>query len=141
MLDTPPLSRLARFREAGEEWYCRRLEGIALFARKYWTYLALLYAFISLPGLLLPTFNSGGICMVKAAFQVFAVWLVFQVMIAWISYFALQTVAVWPFWLMLFLHLFSTGVALDKMKLENLYCQNILAIRSMEEVRGKTRFP
>lgn len=138
---TTPLSRLSRFREAGEEIYCSILEKIGVFAQRRWTYIAVLFAFMAIPALLLPTFNSGSMCMISAFFQVLTVWVIFQVAIAWTSYYALKTINPWPFWLMLFLHLFSTGVILDKMKLEGVYCQNILAIRMYEESRGGTKYP
>ncbi|MCA3270218.1 MAG: hypothetical protein LW855_07595 [Alphaproteobacteria bacterium] len=138
---TPPLSRIARFRETGEEFYCSLLEKIGAFAQRRWTYIAVLFAFMAVPALLLPTFNSGSMCMISAFFQVITLWVILQVSIAWTSYYALQTVNPWPFWLMLFLHLFSTGVMLDKMKLEGSYCQNILAIRMHEEARGGTKYP
>jgi hypothetical protein len=136
-----PLSRLSRWREAGEERYCRALEWAGRVAQKYWKYIGVLVAFIALPALLLPSFNTSSMCLVSAFSQVFALWVLFQVAIAWVSYYALQTVNQWPFWLMIFLHLFSTGVMLDKMKLEGVYCQNILAIRMYEESRGGTRYP
>ena len=135
------LSRLARLREAGEERYCRGLEYLGAFAKRRWTYFAVLFAVLAIPALLLPSFNSGTMCMLSAAFQVLALWVIVQVAVAWVSYFALQTVNVWPFWLMLFLHLFTTGLMLDKLKLEGVYCQNILAIRMYEESRGGTRYP
>jgi hypothetical protein len=137
----PSLSRLARWREAGEVRYCRALEYLGAFSRRYWTYLAILFAAMVIPALLLPSFNSPTMCMISAFFQVLALWLVLQIAIAWVSYFALQGVNPWPFWLMLFLHLFTTGTMLDKMKLEGVYCQNILAIRMYEQSRGATRYP
>jgi hypothetical protein len=138
---TPPLSRLARLREAGEDRYCRALEYLGAFSKRRWTYFAVLFAVIAIPALLLPSFNSSSMCMLSASFQVLTVWIITQVAVAWISYFALQTVNVWPFWLMVFLHLFTTAIALDKLKLEGVYCQNILAIRMYEESRGGTRYP
>lgn len=136
-----PLSRLARLREAGEDRYCRALEYLGGFARRRWSYFAVFFAVLAIPALLLPSFNSSSMCMLSAAFQVLTLWIIAQVAVAWISYFALQTVDVWPFWLMIFLHLFTTGLALDKFKLEGVYCQNILAIRMYEESRGGTRYP
>ncbi len=136
-----PLSRFARLREAGEDHYCRALEYLGGFARRHWTYFAVLFAVLAIPALLLPSFNSSSMCMLSAAFQVISLWIIAQVAVAWVSYFALQTVNVWPFWLMLFLHLFTTGLLLDKLKLEGVYCQNILAIRMYQESRGGTRYP
>jgi hypothetical protein len=141
MDEQQPDSRIARWREAGEERYCRALEYIGRFVGRYWTYFAIVFAILLLPALFLPTFNSPGMCMVAAIFQVFTLWLIFQIVIAAVSYYALQTVNPWPFWLMLFLHLFSTGAMLDKLKLEGVYCNNILAIRMFEESRGGTRYP
>jgi hypothetical protein len=133
------LSRLAHLRERGEEGYCRALRALGIFAHRRWSYFAVLFAALALPALLLPSFNSSGLCMISAFFQVVAIWVILQVAVAWISYYALQTVNVWPFWLMLFLHLFTTGAMLDKLKLESVYCHNILAIRMYEESRGSQR--
>jgi hypothetical protein len=131
-----PLSLLARWREAGEDRYTRALEAIARFALRRKTPLLIALAVVLLPALLLPTFNLGAMCALSAFFQVLAVWLMFQIAIAWLSYFALQSVNVWPFWVMVFLHVFSTGVALDKMRLEKMYCDNIRAIRLIQESRA-----